>query len=75
MKKLVLKKNAPDEVEITVGMEYSRKFKRENEPFSVDKKDALMLLESFDYFAEFEETKTASETETVKTQPKDAAKK
>jgi len=59
-KKLLLKKSAPDSVGISQGMEFSKTFKRENEPFSVSPEIADMLLRSHDeYFMEAPEEKAA----------------
>lgn len=79
-KKLVLKKSAPDEVEISFGMEFSRTFKRKDEPFSVETKYADAILRTHDEFGEYEEPKTAraakAKTGTAKTaKTKTAAKK
>lgn len=55
-KQLAFKASAPDEVKIDVGMEFSRTFKRADAPFKVETKWAKVLLRSYDYFFEFEET-------------------
>lgn len=54
--KLVLTKDAPDEVEISLGMEFQQNFKRSEEPFEVEEKYADTLFRSYDFFTKFEES-------------------
>lgn len=57
-KKLILKKSAPDEIEISHGIDFHRKFKRDHQPFTVETKYADVILRSSDDFEEFIESKT-----------------
>lgn len=64
-KKLVLKKSAADEVKVQIGMEFSRAFKRADEPFTVEARFADAILSGYDDFIEFEEKKPAAKAAAV----------
>ncbi len=51
-RQLALKQTAPDEVEIAVGEDFKKHFKRAEEPFKVTDEHAEMLLNTTDYFKE-----------------------
>ena len=73
-KHLILKKSAPDTVEIGLGMEFHKRFDREKEPFSVSAEHAEMLLRSTDYFVESpDEEKTPPVKAAAKTTAKTSA--
>lgn len=50
VKKLVFKKDAPDELKISLGMEFSREFSRSAEPFILERKYADAVLRSYSDF-------------------------
>lgn len=68
-KKLALTKAAPDSVAVEFGMEFKQTFNRKDEPFTVEKKWASMLLRNYaEYFSVVSEK--AKPTETLSETPK-----
>ncbi|HEY0428991.1 MAG TPA: hypothetical protein VGC76_14515 [Pyrinomonadaceae bacterium] len=62
-KTLALSANAPKvDFTIEIGMDFSRTFKPSDAPFHIEKKWADVLLRSYDYFVEFEETEPEAMT-------------